>query len=422
MSISYPITFPTQFVPKRVVIKSRSVVGVSESPFTLQQQVYAHPGGALAMDVQYPPMERADAEDLIGALLSLNGREGTFLYGDPSQSAPRNGSPSLENYLSLPGESDDYASTQDSVANSITGDIDIRVKVSFDDWTSASEERVIAKYTSGAGRLFNFGHAATTGKLEFDWFDAAGNSLFILSSVAPGFTNGTAHWIRVTLDVDDGAGNRVGKFYTSEDGVTWTQLGTTTTTAGTTDIRDGSVDLTISNSSGNLATGKVYRAQIYNGIAGTLAVDFDPSRASPFASSFVAVTGETWTINTSGSPRADIIQGGGVVVDGASQTGRTLAVRGLRPEQTAVFKAGDWIQLGSGSSTHLHKIVQDTDSDVNGAADLEITPRLRTSPADGAAVTYTSPLGQWRLASNETEWDIDLAKIYGLRFSAVEAL
>lgn len=97
MAIIYPITFPTNCV-KAVNIRSRNVVGISSSPFTGQQQVYRHPGAWWEMEVTLPPLKRADAEDLNAFLISLNGKYGTFLMGDPANTSPRGiatGSPAV---------------------------------------------------------------------------------------------------------------------------------------------------------------------------------------------------------------------------------------------------------------------------------------------------------------------------------------
>lgn len=108
------------------------------------------------------------------------------------------------------------------------------------------------------------------------------------------------------------------------------------------------------------------------------------------------------------------------LVNGSSQTGKTLNVDGVSAGATAL--AGDWFQLGSGSTTRLHQVVQDATANGSGQLVLEIWPRLRASPADNAPLTITSAKGIWRLASNTREWSIGLAQIYGIRFAAVEAL
>lgn len=89
MAITFPITLYSGVTPRRVRIKKKSTVGVSKSPFTGEQQIYVHQGETWEMSVDYPPLERADAEELIGSLLQLNGREGTFQMGDPVGATPR---------------------------------------------------------------------------------------------------------------------------------------------------------------------------------------------------------------------------------------------------------------------------------------------------------------------------------------------
>ena len=110
------------------------------------------------------------------------------------------------------------------------------------------------------------------------------------------------------------------------------------------------------------------------------------------------------------------------LVNGASQTGDELDIDGLPVSATGYLKAGDYIQLGSGSTATLHKVLEDVNSDGSGEATLNLWPKVRTAPSDDAAVTVSNAKGNFRLASNETTWDIDQASIYGITFGAVEAL
>lgn len=114
--------------------------------------------------------------------------------------------------------------------------------------------------------------------------------------------------------------------------------------------------------------------------------------------------------------------GGTPLVNGASQTGGTINLDGCTASQTGWLKAGDYIQLGSGSSSRLHKVLQDADSDASGEVSLEIWPHIRTSPVDNSAVTTSTAKGVFRLASNEQAWSVNEASIYGLTFGAFEAL
>lgn len=107
------------------------------------------------------------------------------------------------------------------------------------------------------------------------------------------------------------------------------------------------------------------------------------------------------------------------LVAGGSQTGETLTVDGFSTGATA--KRGDYIQLGSGAATRLHKVLTNATASA-GAITLDLWPRLRESPADNAVVTKSSPRGTFRLADNVSAWEIDEALAYGITFGAVEAI
>jgi hypothetical protein len=205
MSISYPLNFPTQCV-RGITIRARTVVGMSASPFTGQQQVYKHPGQWWEAEITFPPMKRKDAEEVAAFLLKLNGRFGTFLMGDP-------------------------VNTQ----------------------------------TRGVG---------------------------------------------------------------------------------------------------------------------------------------------------SGVP----------VVDGAGQTGNQLNTKGWTPSITGILRAGDWVQLGSGSATRLYKVLDDVDSDASGEATLTLFPDLRQIPNNEDALFLTAPKGQWRLSANDIDYTIQTGQFYGITLACMEAL
>ncbi len=110
------------------------------------------------------------------------------------------------------------------------------------------------------------------------------------------------------------------------------------------------------------------------------------------------------------------------LVKGASQTGNELITDGWTSGVTGILKAGDYIQLGSGSTAKLHKVLDDVNSDGSGNATLTIFPDLRSSPADNAAIVVSSPKGVFRLSSTQAIWDVNEASIYGITFGAREAL
>jgi hypothetical protein len=89
MALSYPIVFPTGVAIRDIRWHAISKVAQSESPFTGEQQVVAHEGTWFEIEIQLPPMTRAQAEDFVGFLLAMRGRFGTFTLGDPDGGTPQ---------------------------------------------------------------------------------------------------------------------------------------------------------------------------------------------------------------------------------------------------------------------------------------------------------------------------------------------
>lgn len=84
---------------------------------------------------------------------------------------------------------------------------------------------------------------------------------------------------------------------------------------------------------------------------------------------------------------------------------------------TGTLLAGDYIQLGSGSSAKLHQVLEDLD----GNGNLQLWPNLRSDYTNETVVT-SSPKGVFRLRDNVTSWSINNASFYGISFEAVEAI
>ena len=112
---------------------------------------------------------------------------------------------------------------------------------------------------------------------------------------------------------------------------------------------------------------------------------------------------------------------GTIRVNGASQTGNQVALDGFANSTNNVFKAGDYIQIGS----FLYIVTEDVNSNSSGEANVKIEPSLRQgieTIADDATVTYSNTTTLFRLDSNETGWDTDQVSKYGISLSATEAL
>lgn len=145
-------------------------------------------------------------------------------------------------------------------------------------------------------------------------------------------------------------------------------------------------------------------------------------RAEPWITFLMSLKGrQGWFLLS--DPNAYYPQGavsGTVLVNGGSQVGSTLVVDGLTANLVNAFKAGDYIQLGTGASARLHKVLANASANSLGSVTLDIWPDLRTSPADNDPVTYLGASGQFRLTNNVTSWNINQISSYGISFDCAE--
>ena len=147
----------------------------------------------------------------------------------------------------------------------------------------------------------------------------------------------------------------------------------------------------------------------------TASVTIPPVRrdlAEPWVAFLLAMNGPVGTFLL-GDPNAKAPRG---TATSATITG---AARSSSPTitMTGTLLAGDYIQIGSGATATLHKVLQDR----NGTGTIEIWPALR-SVASSAAVTLTNTVGRFRLSGTQQSFNINDASIYGISFDCVEAL
>lgn len=88
MAISYPLTIPNQEFASMSMRLVRAT-GFNESPFTFSQQVYQHSGAQWQAEVSLPPLTYAEAREWESFFISLRGRRGTFLMGNPAVTSPQ---------------------------------------------------------------------------------------------------------------------------------------------------------------------------------------------------------------------------------------------------------------------------------------------------------------------------------------------
>lgn len=206
-------------------------------------------------------------------------------------------------YLSLPGTAGDSVSTPDAAALDVTGDIDVRIDLTSSALQDADVVHELAgKYTT-AGDQRSWYLTVSEGIVSFRWstLGTAASEVSVQSTAAFHTPRGGRIALRVTLDVDNGAGGNTATFYTSDtiDG-TWTKLGNTVTNSGTTSIFNSTAQLqvgTLTSLSNTSLAGRVHAFQLRNGIGGTAVADIDFAAETVGATSFTGDDGLTWTVN-----------------------------------------------------------------------------------------------------------------------------
>ena len=199
-------------------------------------------------------------------------------------------------YLQLPGTSGNTATTPDAAALDIVGDIDIRAKIAPDDWTPAAASAIVAKFTATGNQRSYSLLLSTAGALVLE-FSVDGTAVITKTSTANlgALAASAVKWVRATMDVDNGASGYTVRFYSSDDGSTWTQLGADVVTATATSIFASTAVLELGGRTGgttDLFAGKIFEAEVQTGIAGTAV-------AHPVAttSGITDATGLVWTVN-----------------------------------------------------------------------------------------------------------------------------
>jgi hypothetical protein len=193
-----------------------------------------------------------------------------------------------ENYYQGVGVASNYVTTPSSAVSNITGDIEMVAKISIYDETG---EKVIIAKRAGASASYVF--SLTSKLLRFRI-----NTTTYDSNASHSFAVNEEFFAKVTRQQSSGDI----KFFTSLDGVTYTQLGTTISGI-TVPIDTFSIPLTV-GLLGDLNSfamkGKIFRATISNTIGGAPVVDFNPNQynAATSQTQWTSSTGEIWTINT----------------------------------------------------------------------------------------------------------------------------
>lgn len=197
-----------------------------------------------------------------------------------------------------------------------------------------------------------------------------------------------------------------------------------------TSIGIESIELRAVNAVATSQSPFTYKQQIisHGGQKWEASVSIPPLRkefVEPWVAFLLALRGQTGTFllgdpnNTTPRGLASTFAGAPVV---SSVSGGTISITGASANKTGWLKAGDYIQLGTGSTSTLHKVLLDVDTGSGGAATLEVWPYPRGTVASGAAVKVSDTKGLFRLATSQQSWSISGSSAYGLQFDCIEAI
>lgn len=118
-------------------------------------------------------------------------------------------------------------------------DLVVEAKIIAASWSAVAGKIIAQQWGSVPNR--NWKLSMGTGTINLQWYESDGTTLrFPAGSSAIPFVDGQAMWVRVFLDVDNGAGQYAVTHYYSSDGVTWTTAGTTTGATGVSSVNAGS--------------------------------------------------------------------------------------------------------------------------------------------------------------------------------------
>jgi hypothetical protein len=226
-----------------------------------------------------------------------------------------------DGFVSFSGAAGNYVSVPDAATLTPPADFTVVVRAALDDWTPAADNTLIAHWTpSGSLRSWHFAVNTSGGlKITTSLNGTAGGS--IATSIPVTVTDGAWKWVAVTVDMNNGSGNRSAEFWQSDDGVIWQSMGSDVL-AGVGPLFDAATPLTLGalGDASLRLSGKISYAGLFMGRdttpIGSGAPLFlfnggvDLLRAAGTVTSFTTTSFHTATINTSGSPGTVAAVGG----------------------------------------------------------------------------------------------------------------
>jgi hypothetical protein len=294
---------------------------------------------------------RADATSLSFRVKNGDGKysprnPSSPLYGKIGRNTPARATVALgAPWLDIKNSSSSVATLPDTAVLDITGDIDIRWHGYMPSWEWAVD--LMSKWDTTGNQRSWILRAEADGTLAFFW-SVNGVAVNEARSVAiPAWAGKIA--LRVTMDVNDGAGGRGIRFYYAPDLASdWVPLGAPVLQSGTTAIYSSTAHVRLGKaptSSAAWAAARVYGWELRNGIGGTLATSADTATVTTVGpAQFLDVQGRNWAMTGGAAITNRHTIGVGEVAEWPMDWGR----KGAPTVYTDVEAAGVTRRLGQG--------------------------------------------------------------------------
>ncbi len=254
-------------------------------------------------------------------------------------------------YGYFPSLSGQVVTAPNIAAYDITGDVELVVLASTNFATNSGLRSMLNNW-GGAGGAYALYLSGANVQM---WVRSGGTNYF--PAVAHGLSDGETWWLKASRVAATG----LVTFSKSTDGVTWTTISTPqATVAGNIDVLSRAIFIgTSSAGTTDLFAGRIYRAQIYNGIGGTLAFDFNPATYTS-GTTFTDSSSNAATITLNGG--ATIVTRTCIYFDGTADYMKTAAFSYAQPE--SVYFVGSQVSwtgnddIFDGNATALGQIYQ----------------------------------------------------------------
>lgn len=109
---------------------------------------------------------------------------------------------------------------------------------------------------------------------------------------------------------------------------------------------------------------------------------------------------------------------GSPLVNGGAQAGTSLICDGF--SAGATIPALAYFSFSAGGRYYLHTVTTQATANGSGQVTLNISPMLRVSPADNAALDFVTPKIEGFMDVGDVEWNEDTPFHVGCQFTVVE--